>query len=101
MNSKKYYCDICFKIYDCRQNLYRHNTKFHNTGTKCLQIDNSNIEGEQNCNNYLFCNVCNKSFKTKKGKKKHEFKCEENRQLIENIKNESGINIKNEQENLT
>ena len=100
--SRKYVCDICIKEYSSRQNLWKHNNKYHmieNTQnvTECnTPVTNCNINvtecntpvtiNEQLNNNItevhkLICNICNKQFNNRQTKWRHEKKCKKPAQL--------------------
>jgi hypothetical protein len=86
----EYYCEKCDKIYSSYQSLWIHNKKFHsmnNNQKVTIESSQSNpkvtIESSQS---NLKCKYCNKIFKFKQGKWRHEQKCE----------NKNDIKINNE-----
>lgn len=102
-NSKLYVCKICNKEYSCRQNLWKHNQKYHiNNNSKVSQnvvnsqpkvsqiVVNSQPKVSQEIKQYK-CKYCEKTYMHKQSKYKHEKKCkndliEENNKLKEIIK---------------
>ena len=91
-NSKLYICKLCNKEYSCRQNLWKHNQKYHiNNNSKVSQeVVVSQPKVSQEIKQYK-CKYCEKTYMHKQSKYKHEKKCkndliEENNKLKEIIK---------------
>jgi len=96
-------CKICDKKYKSYKSLWNHNNKFHRQSI-VIQPSSSVIQPVIQSNpinneaNTYFCSKCNKSFKFRQGKWKHEQKCTEkkiNKTEIDDIKNEN-LEIKKE-----
>jgi len=84
--TNKYRCDICDKTYSTRQNLWKHNAKFHTnqkspeSNLKVTPIaDSSNPivtqKSSENITKKFICSKCDTQFKYKQGKWRHEKKC--------------------------
>jgi len=90
-NIKVYRCKICNKTYSSRQNLWKHNNKFHvTTSDKSLNMSDNVTKNEQDyiekslkssdisndvSDKIYKCNKCNKKFLNRKTKWSHEKKC--------------------------
>ena len=74
--SEKYNCNHCNKKYSNYNSLWTHNKKFHNG----IKIENPIIEKKteiikQENTTDFDCRICNKTYKTKQGRYKHEKTC--------------------------
>ena len=94
--SKKYICKICNKEFSARQNIWKHNVKFHEDkknvmSVECLKpsenlepISNKSLKLSEECPKMsesikgYSCNKCNKKFNNRKTKWSHEKICKEN-----------------------
>ena len=99
-------CNTCDKLYSTRQNLWKHNNKFH---TNNKPQDKSNINHDKphdksiiNCNNIIVvndtkykCSKCNATFIHYQSRWKHEKKCTDN---FDNKLKEENEKLKNEVE---
>ena len=80
-NPKKIHnCKICNKIYSCRQNLWKHNNKFHNDANTNINIIKINKPTNQTKTSKINliknkCNLCNKILSRQDSAKRHEDKC--------------------------
>jgi hypothetical protein len=89
-------CKICNKTYSSYQSLWIHNKKYHNElkitshSKVILRSSKSNpkvtIESSESNPNKLGCKYCNKIFKYKQGRWKHEQNCQEKLQKEFTIK---------------
>ena len=77
-------CNICNKKYASYQSLWNHNRKYHDIVsnqkvTIGLSESNQKVTMESSENNYnkLACKYCNKIFRYKQGKWRHEQNCQE------------------------
>jgi uncharacterized C2H2 Zn-finger protein len=80
--SKKHICTICNKEYSTRQNLWKHNNKFHviesnESNPNVIQKSIPVVIPKSSAN--FICIKCNAIFKYKQGKWKHEKKCSINK----------------------
>jgi len=76
----EYYCEKCDKVYSSYQSLWIHNKKYHTCDsnqkvTNESSQSNPKITNESSQSN-LKCKYCNKIYKFKQGKWRHEQKCE-------------------------
>ena len=69
----KYRCEICDKTYSSRQNLWKHNSKFHKTNV------NENVTNVTECNKNVTCTLCNKIFNNRQTKWRHSKTCTVNK----------------------
>ena len=78
---KQYICELCETTYSTRQNLWKHNKKFHtivNTGksSKVNMIGKPKVNINENINlNKYYCKYCNNDYLYKQSKWRHEQKC--------------------------
>ena len=80
----KYRCDVCDKNYSSRQNLWKHNSKFHKIDvtenvtnvTECNKNVNTNVT---KCNKNVTCTLCNKIFNNRQTKWRHSKTCTVNK----------------------
>ena len=101
-------CNTCNKSYSTRQNLWKHNNKFHtNNNVHDKPHDKSNMNPDKphdksiiNCNNIIVvndtkykCSKCNSTFIHYQSRWKHEKKCTDN---IDNKLKEENIKLKDE-----
>ena len=105
-------CNTCNKSYSTRQNLWKHNNKFHtNNKSPDKPQDKSNMNHDKpqdksydksiiNCNNIIVvndtkykCSKCNATFIHYQSRWKHEKKCTDN---IDNKLKEENIKLKDE-----
>jgi hypothetical protein len=87
--SRCYECKICNKEYSSRQNLWKHNSKFHkntnNQNDNHQEINNQNNNQNNNHDNHVNheeikvkkynCAKCNKIFNNYQNRWRHEKKC--------------------------
>ena len=77
-----YTCNICNKNYSCRQNLHRHNKRFHPKNTPNLTLSEQNyskldvpgvkiVKNNTSGETEFFCEFCNKSFSRKYNLNRH------------------------------
>ena len=94
-------CKICNKNYKSYQSLWNHNHKYHNNDNNpsvTTKSSQSNLPVTiQSPESNLKCNYCNKIFKFKQGKWRHEQKCniENNIKTDNQIIKETLINLEN------
>ena len=83
---KIYSCEICNKTYSTRQNLWKHNHKFHITKniTNDNHVDNQKVDYDNhddnqndNHNKSYKCTKCNKTFSRYQNRWRHEKTCKE------------------------
>ena len=67
MNTEKYNCNNCNKIYSCYNSLWAHNKKFH----KGIKTEKTIVENTIEYN----CRVCNKIYKHRPARCRHEKYC--------------------------
>ena len=101
-----YICNICIKEYSSRQNLWKHNNKFHNIESLITlpkvenilpKVENILPTSQQNKKiNDLLCNYCNITFTRKDNLKRHYLKCK-NKMLKEQTKLEQENKMLKEQ----
>lgn len=87
--TSKHRCGICDKSYSSRQNLWKHNTKFHKSNNQQVinnnqpEINNNqpriNIQDDKNqhttVKSKLVCKYCKKIFSYIQSRWRHEIKC--------------------------
>ena len=77
--TSKYRCELCNKSYSSRQNLWKHNTKFHKTETLANTSETSKITSSlpQNTSTSLqnSCKYCNKIYSRKDNLNRHMKTC--------------------------
>ena len=97
MNNKNYNCIECNKTYSSYRSLWGHNKKFH----KHIKIEKTTIVEENNTIENS-CRVCNKIYKYKQGKCRHEKTCTGIKQTDKEIELEKykSINLDKEQEKI-
>ncbi len=87
---KQYKCKTCNKYYSSKSSLCNHNKKFHNENKSKINIIDTSHEIKDNSiiiNNLIKCNYCYNMYKHKQSKWKHEQKCQNKTNIIEeNIK---------------
>jgi hypothetical protein len=99
--SNKYVCNICNKYYSSRQNLWKHNNKFHidqKSSESNIEVDTVTLQKSK----IYRCIKCNKNFIYKQSKWRHEQTCNEDKNTnnkIEKIENDFE-NLKNENDEL-
>ena len=92
--TNKYRCDICDKVYSSRQNLWKHNSKFHksnDTGIAPTCTENAPIMHQiaPNCTENLpTCTYCKATFTRKTSLRRHYGRCKEKENSIISIKEE-------------
>jgi len=108
-SSCHHYCEICEKNYSSRQSLYRHKKTIHGLNDKKSpksnpfqgkshpKVTQNDYNGHPKVNmqemnedeivSHLFCKYCNKKYKFKQGKSRHEKKCPK-REDTDSIKKE-------------
>ena len=78
---RKYICNICIKEYSSRQNLWKHNNKYHMIENTQNVKNTSNQPSEnvkkmsKKCQKTLTCNNCNIPFNSRQARWSHERKC--------------------------
>ena len=85
-NIEGHICKICNKNYKTKQSLWNHKSKYHNNENNPNVINTSFSSNpiviqkspNNNSNNNCICKYCNKEFKYKQGRWKHEQKCKIN-----------------------
>ena len=87
--TSKHHCEICDKSYSSRQNLWKHNTKFHkpnnqqeiNNNQPKINIQDDKNQHDININQHitvkskLVCKYCKKIFSYIQSRWRHEIKC--------------------------
>jgi len=81
--TEKYKCNDCNKIYSTYNSLWTHNKKFHN-GIK-TEITITEENPKQNGTTEYDCRVCNKTYKHRSARCRHEKTCNGIKQPNENI----------------
>jgi hypothetical protein len=111
-SSRHHYCEICQKNYSSRQSLFRHKKNIHDpsseksTKSKPFQekskpkVNQNDYNGHPKVNmsklnegvdvSYLFCKYCNKKYKFKQSKSRHEKKCPK-KEDMDSIKKEYDV----------
>ena len=100
---KQYICELCETTYSTRQNLWKHNKKFHKTNdTECYQkLDpcdhhvTNNIHKMITSNEKLItepinnCKYCNKQLANRHSRWRHESNCKNKNNIINELKKEN------------